>query len=34
VDDLLAPEYGLTSKGLARGLMAQVKVWKEAGVSM
>jgi hypothetical protein len=31
-DDLMAPEYGLSSKGLARGLMAQIKIWKAEGV--
>jgi hypothetical protein len=32
VEDLLSPEYGLSSKGLARGLMAHIEKWKEAGV--
>jgi serine/threonine protein kinase len=32
VEDLLAPEFGLSSKGLARGLMEQIKIWKVNGL--
>ena len=30
--DLLEPEYGVTSKAVARGLLQQIIEWKENGV--
>jgi hypothetical protein len=30
--DLLSEEYGLTSAGLAKGLLAKIKGWKDSGV--
>jgi hypothetical protein len=34
VCDLLSAEYGLTSKGLARGLLERIVEWKRDGVML
>jgi hypothetical protein len=31
-EDLQAPEYGVTNKGIAKGLMKSINEWKEKGV--